>query len=285
MPLLPTQAAELKIKANIRNLNLRGTPAEAVLCRVGHQVWNFAGNEALMAEQICRNMHWYGQTGNPAWVWDIGSNPANNTGEALARGGTVNTNCGGFNLSARWIGINVVELDATQFVGSYTQASDYFITGANTIGIDRNWLGNVRTITQDFAQLRAYFFKGHSWCKYGNNMLDASTDTMNFRSKFDLYWCALNDVTLVNGRVFLVSNRYKATAIPGTAPYACLSHTSLQNNKHHFPIVLTGAAGQGLVTQSFISQMPARSGHGWENMLLASCADLPAAYRAAVGLP
>lgn len=239
---------------------------------------------ALLAEHVCRNVYWYGLNGNTTWVWDAGSG-GNPTGEALARGTTLTTNCGGFNATARWIGHNVLGIPADQFVGSYTHANDCFVTLAGTQGLDRNWTGNVRTLTQDFAQLGAYFFKGHSFCRFGANRLDASTNVMNFAIQTDLYWCALAqsnpNAPATDGRAFMVTHRYQPTAIPGNLPYCLVSRVSLAKFRHHLPIV---AVPGSPLTQGFVNAMPETTGHNWSTFLLISRDDLPVAFRQALVL-
>lgn len=278
--------AELNMIARIKELKLSGTPAEKIIKCPSNPLWRYAGNEAALAEQLCRNVHWFGRNGSPVWVWDQGSG-GNPTGEALARGQTTLTNCGGFNTTARWIGTQVLGLPSSQFTGSFTQANDFFITLAGTYGIDRNWDGSVRTLNQDFSQVRAYFFKGHSFNRFGANMLDASTNVMNFQSKTDLYWCALALVNLqtaqMDGRAFMVTQRHQPTPIPGPMPYACVSATALKKFRHLCPIV--PVTGGPRLTQSFINTFPATTGNNWEAFLLVSREDLPPAFRKAVNLP
>jgi hypothetical protein len=274
---------ELAIRAKLAALHLNNTtPAYKIVTRVGHGLW-LPATQAAVAEELCRNVYWYGLNGAPAWVWDAGAG-GNGTGEPLARGTISTTNCGGFNLTARWIGHNVLDLDPLLFTGSYTLANDYFVTQAGTVGIDRAWPGNVRTLTQDFAQVSAYFFMGHSYCKYGANMLDASTNSMNFQHKTDLYWCGLDKVfaDMVKGRAFRVPLRRGVPVLPGANPFAVVSSTCLDAFKHMFPIVVVG--GGQAVTQGFIGAMPKRNGSNWETMLLVSQAHLPPAFIAAVGL-
>jgi hypothetical protein len=277
--------AELKMIADIKRLQLSNTPAEKIIKRPGNQLWNYAHNPALLAENLCRNVHWYGINGNTTWVWDAGSG-GNPTGEALARGQTLQTNCGGFNTTARWIGHNVLGLSTTAFVGAFTGANDHFITAPGTIAIDRNWSGNVRTLNQNFDQLRAYFFKSHSWSRYNATMLDASTNTMNFATKTDLYWCELastNSPTVMqDGRVFMVTQRFGGHAIPGALPYACVSSKALKKFKHHFPIVATVGP---TVTQSFINTLPDTTGNNWQTFVLLSRDHMPIDFRRAVNLP
>jgi hypothetical protein len=278
--------AELKIVARIKELKLSGTPAEKIIKRAANPLWRYVGHDAALAEQLCRNVYWFGRNGNPVWTWGQGSG-GNPTGEALARGQVSVTNCGGFNATARWIGIEVLGLTSVQFAGSFTDANDCFVTLAGTQGIDRNWAGSVRTLTQDFAQVSAYFFKGHSFNRFGGNMLDATTNVMNFRGKTDLFWCALaltNGSTAAgDGRAFMVTQRHQPTPIPGNAPYACVSSKALKTFRHHFPIV--AVAGGPRLTQSFIQALPATSGSNWETFVLASRDDLSPAFRKAVNLP
>jgi hypothetical protein len=282
---MDARAAELAFVAKLRELKLAQSPAEKIVKRPGSQLWLHAATNAQLAEQLCRNVYWYGINGNPAWDWGAGSG-GNPTGEALARGTTTSTNCGGFNATARWIGHNVLGIPPGELTGEFTNANDTFITLAGTQGIDRAWQGNVRTLTQDFAQLGAYFFKGHSYCRCGANRLDASTNVMNFAQKTDLYWCELaitnTLVTLQNGRAFMVTQRYQPTAIPGPLPYCCVSYTSLRNFRHLLPIVAIG--GQAL-TQGFVNGMPATTGNNWETMLLVSRDHVPTQFRQALNLP
>ena len=281
---LQINRAELAVLAKLRELKLGGTPAEKIAKRPGHELWRNPLNPAQTAEQLCRNVYWFGR--NNGWVWDQGSG-GNPTGEALARGQVTGTNCGGFNKVALWIGHNVLDLDPNQFKGSYVGADEYFITLAATDGIDANWSGNVCTLLQDFDQLQAFFFKGHSFCKYGDTMLDASTNVMNFHHKTSLFWCSLEKTfadDASGSRAFLVTNLHQPTVIPGKSLYACIGVKCLKHFRHLFPIVWPVANEQG-VTQSFIRRMPDTTGPGrWEAMLLVSISHLPAEFRHAVKL-
>src|SRR3954469_25499077 len=106
--------AELQMIASIKEHKLSNTPAEKIIKRPGNELWRYAANPALLAENLCRNVYWFGLNGNPVWTWDAGSG-GNPTGEALARGQTQQTNCGGFNTTARWIGQTVLDIPAASF--------------------------------------------------------------------------------------------------------------------------------------------------------------------------
>jgi hypothetical protein len=142
-------------------------------------------------------------------------------------------------------------------------------------------------LLQDFDQLKAFFFKSHSFCKYGDVMLDASTNVMNFRHKTTLFWCSLNKVfddDASRSRAFLVTNVHQPTVIPGRSLYACIGARCLKHYRHLFPIVWPVAGEQG-VTQSFIRKMPDDTGPGkWEAMLLVSLSHLPSEFCHAVKL-
>jgi len=275
--------SQVSVMAKIVNLRLSNTPAHTIVTRPGHELW-LPGAPAVVVERLCRNVYWFGRTQDPVWTWGPVAN-GNGTGEPMARGQVTTTNCGGFNLTARWIGHNVLGLDPLQFAGAYTAGDDTFITVPGLAPIDRNWVGNVRTLTHDFAQFNAYFFVAHSYCQFGGNFYDASTNTMNFHNKVDLFWCTLHRVfnTELGGRAFrVVAQQGGGPVIPGGAPYAVISSICLRAFRHLFPVVIVGG-GHG-VTQSFIRAMPERTGANWETMLLVSRAHLPAEFRAAVNL-
>ena len=280
------RSAEDAFLAKLRELELTQTPAEKIVERPDNPLWLHAADHAQLAEWVCRNVYWYGINGNPPWIWDVGS-AGNPTGEELARGETTMTNCGGFNATALWIGHNVLGIPVDQFGGNIPDANDSFITRAGTQGIDRHWHGNVCTRTQDFAQLGAYFFKGHSYCRFNPNKLDASTNTINFKGKTDLYWCELELAngknSEANGRAFRVKQVHHPTVIPGRQPYCLVSHKCLLKFLKFLPTV---AANPPKVTQGFVQSMPPMTGHNynWPSMLLVSFADLTLDFLEAVEL-
>ncbi len=273
------------IMANLTKLNLLNTPVEEIICRPGHELWVNAGNPLLQIEDLCRNVHWCGRQGSKPWVWEANGN-GNNTGEPLARGQITSTNCGGFNATARWIGHNVLGLSSNIFKSSFTQAGEYFISISGLHVIDINWPGNVCTLTQDCNHLHAFFFSSHSWSSYGTKMFDVSTNTMNFHTKTDVFWCSLGLCNLItqvsDGRAFMVTHRYQNTVIPGTGPFACISTKSLKKFRHLLPIIATGGLG---VTQSFVNRLPDITGSNWETFLLVSREHLTRDFRKAVNLP
>ena len=274
---------QTEIEAQIVTMGLGRTPTARILRRADNPLWNYGGLQ--LAREVCRNVHWFGHFGHLRWKWNgnygvnSGGKLGMDAGEPLARGLTAETNCGGFNATARWIGTRVLGLSDTFFVNSSTLAR--FITKPDTVGIDRKWPGNVRTLTTNFKHLKAYFFTSHSFSAYNGTMLDASTDTMDFRDATDLYWFDLSANTttdVTDGVAFKVLNRYHNAAVPGNRPYALISVRLLRKWKHHFPLV-----GGDRVTWHFISTMPEMTGD-WGAYLLVSYDHLPAAFRLAVGL-
>jgi hypothetical protein len=274
---------ELRLKARLQELNLINGNADRVINRPGQEVWRHAGNDADMFRQVCENVHWLGFSGPVAWVWGPGAN-GNPTGEALARGLVTNTNCGGFNLTARWIAENICGIQGSQ--GTYVGAAEFFLTGGNTVGIDRAWQGSVRTLTHDFAQVGSYFFKGHSWSRLNGVMHDSSTNNYGFNHADNLKWCDLmmsnRQTQATDGRCFMINRTHNPVLVAGPAPYACVSTVSLKKFKHLFPIV--AVAGQQ-VTQGFIGGMPNTTGQGnWQTFLVVSRDHLPAPFRSQVHL-
>lgn len=280
-------ASQLQFRQSLIQHGLLGSPADRIVNRPGKEVWRHAGNDNPMFERLAKNFHWFGRNGNPVWQWGPASG-GNATGKELVAGQVMQTNCGGFNLSVRWIAEHICNIcNAT---GSFTLANEYFITRANCTVLDRGWQGSVRTLTQDFAQLKAFFFMGHSWSQLNGQMYDATTKVMGFHNKTDLYWCGLDRTQKTitgqaGGRVFMVQRIHHppAAPIPGNGPYICISNSALRTHQHLFPIVWQGPGPIG-VTQSFINAFPATAGAAnWETFLLVSREHVPQTFRQAVG--
>jgi hypothetical protein len=222
------------------------------------------------------------------WVHDLNGNGSHGEGTLglpLLRGTLASTNCGGFNGSVRYLARNVLGLGAVTNDDATTLAT--FITRPGTTVIDASWPGNVRTLREDFATLHAYFFIRHSWNRLAGDHHDATTNTGNFRSERDLFWCELS-MPPVSGTidgVFTVTVR-SAPQPFGQPPYYCVRIASLKANRHMFPIVATApiySGGVG-VTRSFIDTLPDLSGT-WPTLLLVSRLHLSERFRHEANCP
>jgi hypothetical protein len=145
----------------------------------------------------------------------------------------------------------------------------------------------VRTLTHNFAQVKAFFFKGHSWSQLNGRMYDATTKVMGFAQKTDLYWCQLGITAKSQGesRAFMITRQVHPAHLPlsGNPPYACVSTVSLKEFRQLFPVVWTAPGAPG-VTQGFINTLPDTSGSGnWATFVVVSRDHLPMAYRQAAG--
>lgn len=277
--------AQLQMQAKLVREGLIGKPADRIINRPGAEVWQLAGNADAMFRRLNENFHWYGRNGAVQWTWQLNSGGVV-TGKELVSGQVTATNCGSFNSAVRWVAEHICGIVGAR--ASFTQANDYFITRTQCMPFDQSWVGSVRTLTHDFAQTGAFFFKGHSWSQFNGQMYDATTNTMGFQQKTDLYWCDLcptRDTRNEADRAFLIVAQPNLPHVPppGPPPYACVSSSILRKLKHLFPIVLTTPGAIG-VTQGFINALPPTSGNGhWPTYLVVSRDHLPPEFRQNAG--
>jgi ketosteroid isomerase-like protein len=74
----------------------------------------------------------------------------------------------------------------------------------------------VRTLVQDFSQLKAFFFTTHSWSALNGRMYDATTKRMGFANKTDLEWARA--VTAGDGAALTALYTSDATLLPPNEP-------------------------------------------------------------------
>jgi hypothetical protein len=271
---------ERAYKAALNAANLGpGTPAWTIVTRPGYELWNHEASNDALVSQLCRNFHDYGRTNGWQWIPEFNGNSGPlGQGGPLIDGTKNRTNCGGFNASVRLIASNILNLTGV-FTNSGATTPENFITRIHTTVIDAAWTGNVRTIKTDFATLGAYKFSGHSWNKLvGGQHYDATTNTLGFANKKELFWCTLDQT---RNRCYAVASR--RAFIRGPAPHYCISADLLKEHRKQFPRKHVGErlAGVPNVTRSFIDGLPDRTGPGnWPAFLLVSSAHLPADFAA-----
>ena len=263
-----------------------GTPAHAIVTMPGRELWKFALTELALVRALCENFYRYGRANGWHWVQGVngnGSDVAGNLGVPLLQGAITATNCGGFNGSVRRLAHDVLAVNNLTNAGATTP--DTFITSPQTQVIDTAWVGNVRTLGSDFAALRAFFFRAHSWNRLGNDHFDATTNTMAFAEARDLEWCKL--VTPPGCLVDAWSVTVNRPPQPyGPAPYVVIRTAVLKQHRHLFPIIATPPTYPGGVgvTQGFINGLPDMMG-GWTTLLLVSRSHLSQAFRTAIHYP
>jgi hypothetical protein len=109
--------------------------------------------------KVMKSFYDYGRAN---WTW------AQNAGPAAANGGLVKgainaVACGSFNHNFKWLaenGLGINGITSRQYTGQ-------FLTMPGGMGIDSKWVGNVRTSTEGFPQLKCFKFSGHYWVVHG----------------------------------------------------------------------------------------------------------------------
>ena len=104
----------------------------------------------------------YYDYGRVHWTW------AQSAGNAAANGGLVRgvinaVACGSFNLNFRWLAENGLGITGI----TNGRDTSQFLTVPGGVCIDSKWVGNVRTATQGFADLKCFKFYGHYWVVHG----------------------------------------------------------------------------------------------------------------------
>lgn len=270
---------------NLLNLGYGpGTPARDIVTMAGRELWNSAMTTAALMSALTHNFYHYGRVNG--WVWGSGSNGNGNAlaiGEPLLRGTIQGTNCGGFNGSLRLLAHTILGVPGVTNADATTP--DAFLTHPNLSVIDQGWTGNVRTLGQDFATMRCFFFVGHSWNRLGGDHYDASTNVVAFNGLSDLAWCRLTKPPQCTAGAWSCN----VTGPPqphGPAPYLVVRTALLKQYAHLFPIVATAPTFPGGVgvTQGFINALPDQI-HNWTTLLLVSRSHLPQAFRTIIHYP
>jgi hypothetical protein len=144
----------------------------------------------------------YYDYGRVHWTW------AQNAGGAAANGGLVKglinaVACGSFNYNFKWLAENGLGIAG---IGTGQEPAQ-FLTMPNSVCIDSKWVGNVRTATDGFPQLKCFKFSGHYWVTHGGVNYDVCYNN-TFGSTADIIWSKLlpADPALI-GRGGLAANQ------------------------------------------------------------------------------
>lgn len=245
-----------------------GSPARRIIDLNGG-IWGI-GNAQAQITSLAQNFFTVGQ--QSGWIWHSGGNGIGNPmkdaagyGRPLLNGQINGTNCGGFGGAFRKLAEIALEIPTNNNKG--TGCTDSFITVSGNQGIDSNWQGNVRTLSQDFNMFNAYMFTNHGWSDTNGLQIDVSTNSI-VQSKLEFFGCRLQKISSDH---YLVALKHNLNHIPGLGPYYCFRVSKLKDLRHHLPVILTGGEGEGMMTQSFINGVPNKSGGGnWGNMILLS---------------
>jgi hypothetical protein len=271
---------ELEYRTRLTNARMgRGKPAEAIVFRRGHELWRFAGNRYNQIEKLMENFWHYGHTHrNFGWVshgaGNGGGRVAEDAGGPLLRGEIRATNCGGFGRSMMRIAQEILGFTPEQ--ASVAGVAYSFLTFPRTSVIDAYWRGNVRTISRDFSQLKAFKFTNHAYLKALGRYYDVSTNTGPFVGPEQFEWTRLGGI---REGIYSVERRLPQAQY-GLPPQAVVTIETLRNNLRDFPTEGGGGAHWAQVlTREKILSWPLRSGSGWPTYLLCSVFDLPQGLR------
>lgn len=262
------------------NEGMNNCPADGIVNMRGRGLWMFTHDRRLLLEKLCENFWDYGRLNG--WVWsgnahhggNNGSPGNNSIGVPLCKGACTGTNCGGFNGAVRQVAQRILGFGANEFTNIGATCTDAFITKPNVEVFDASWTGNVRTMDNDFDAVKAFHFVNHSWNQYNGVHFDASTHTLDFQTKLQLYWCFLEGIPVIGA--YLVKAILDLTVtIPGTPPYYCLSIPVLKQNLMHLPV-----ASAAEISQTFMHTLPSTAGAAqWTTYLLVSRAAIPQNFR------
>jgi hypothetical protein len=278
-------AAKVQFQQNLTNGGYgAGSPARSIVEMQGQELWRSAMTDNSLMAAACRNFYSYGRNQGWHWVQTLNGNGADTQGtlgEPLLRGTVTATNCGGFNSSLRKLAQTILGLNNVTNAGASTL--DTFITNPGTQVIDATWTGNVRTLTQDFSMLRAFFFSGHSWNRLGADHYDTTTNSLNFNGIDDLIWCKGTKPAMFSGRAWSLTVMRPPQPY-GPPPYLCIATALLKKHRDLFPTSAQGYSGGVGVTRGFITWIPDLN-RGWDTLLLVSRSHLPVAFRQAINYP
>jgi hypothetical protein len=119
------------------------------------------------------------------WTWAQNSGPAAAFG-GLVMGRTTAVACGSFNYNFKWLAENGLGIAG---MGT-NQDPAQFLTIPGAACIDSKWLGNVRTSTQGFDQLKCFKFSGHYWVTHGGVNYDVCYNN-TFATTAEIIWTKL----------------------------------------------------------------------------------------------
>jgi hypothetical protein len=123
--------------------------------------------------------------GRGHWTW------TQNAGGAAANGGLVKSlisgvACGSFNHNFKWLAENALAITGI----TTGQETAQFLTMPESVGIDSKWVGNVRTATKIFTNLKCFKFSGHYWVMHGGVNYDVCYNN-TFTTTSQIIWTKL----------------------------------------------------------------------------------------------
>jgi hypothetical protein len=151
------------------------------------------------AQSILKLMHNFFDFGRGAgnWTWQSPLGTANgphafdnprDRGINLLRGICSQTNCDGFRNAFINLATNILHIDGVGYSSIPQVAGQGYLTHPGTMAIDSNWIGNVRTETQNAAQVRSFKFSEHHFATFRGKIYDPTTN-MTFANADEMKWC------------------------------------------------------------------------------------------------
>ena len=304
---MPTQ---IQIDATLKGLGWVGKPADRIINH-GPRTLADVDDKAQLWRFLNENVYHYARQNGWAWTAEVGNNgtpqatyitpnataiPGQGTlGIPLLDGSNqqLSCNCGIFNAAVRQLAWHVLGFTTHQVSAASTRKS--FVTRANTRTFDPAWVGNVRTLTNQFHELGAFKFDTHSFSQGpGGRLADATCNQVEFGADTDLMWLELTKPTVAQappswgavagwrrGGWLKVSQVHdpNGPAPLGNQPWYLIRADQLklkrQDFKTHNPTLF-----------SIIEAIPDNSGtnNGWPNWWLIGSAELPPNLRHAMTL-
>lgn len=142
----------------------------------------FGDSTQQALRKLMKSFYDYGRT---RWTW------AQNAGTAAANGGLVKgmisaVACGSFNQNFKWLAENGLGITGI----TNGQETGQFLTMPGVVPIDSKWIGNVRTNTKTFSDLRCFKFAGHYWVIHGGINYDVCYNN-TFGTTAEIIWTKL----------------------------------------------------------------------------------------------
>ena len=94
--------------------------------------------------------------------------------------------CGSFNANFRWLAETGLGITG---IGN-GQDTHQFLTIPGGVCIDSKWIGNVRTATESFQELKCFKFYGHYWVTHGGINYDVCYNN-TFHATSEIIWTNL----------------------------------------------------------------------------------------------
>ncbi len=154
------------IQAQLAAANVTPAMPGWTIIQNAHFLPPLPGTAALFGDPVPQAlrklMKAYYDYGRINWTW------AQNAPAAAANGGLVRglinaVACGSFNYNFKWLaehGLGIAGM-------GHGQEPAQFLTMPGGVCIDSKWVGNVRTTTEGFSQLKCFKFSGHYWVTHG----------------------------------------------------------------------------------------------------------------------